>query len=77
MNRKAGIMSTDFEPAEKTQTSCQKEERFTMQNKMTDASPIREQTRKTKLSIRHKPLYANKKGPQCKTRKRPERLKRP
>ena len=70
MIRKAGIISTDFESVEKTQTSCQKEERFTVQNKVTDASPIRERTRKTKLFIRHKPLYANKNGPLCKTRTR-------
>ena len=49
MNRKTGIMPTDFECEEKTQTLCQKEEQFTVQNKMTDASPIREQTRKAKL----------------------------
>jgi hypothetical protein len=39
MNRKVGIISTNFETVEKTQTSCQKEERFTVQNKLTDASP--------------------------------------
>ena len=50
MNRKTGIKPTVFKSEEKTQTSCQTEERFTVQNKMTDACPIREQTRKTKLS---------------------------
>ena len=51
MNRKTGIKPTVFKSEEKTQISCQTEERFTVQNKMTDASPIRERTRKTKLSF--------------------------
>ena len=51
MNRKTGIMSTVIKSEEKTQISYQPEERFTVQNKMTDASPIREQTRKAKLSF--------------------------
>jgi hypothetical protein len=67
---KAGIMPSVFELTENSQTSCQKEERFTVQNKLTDASPIRERTGKTRLSIRHKRLYAMKNGPLCKTRKR-------
>jgi hypothetical protein len=41
---KAGIMPSVFELTENSQTSCQKEERFTVQNKLTDASPIREQS---------------------------------
>ena len=51
MNSKTGIMSTVCKSEEKTQTSCQTEERFTVQNKMTDARPIRERTRKAKLSF--------------------------
>jgi len=39
MIRKAGIMPTVFELAKNPQTSCQKEERFTVQNKLTDGSP--------------------------------------
>ncbi len=70
MNRKAGIMSTVFMPKEESQTLYQKKERFTVQNKMTDARPIREQTRKARLIIRHKPLYPITNGPLCKTRKR-------
>jgi len=46
MNRKSGIMPPFFKSEEKSQTYCQKEERFTVQNKMTDASPIREQPEK-------------------------------
>jgi hypothetical protein len=70
MIRKAGIMPTVFELAKKSQTYCQKEERFTVQNKLTEGSPIREQPRKARLSIRHKRLYAMKNGQVCKTRKR-------
>ena len=70
MIRKAGIMPTVFELAKKSQTYCQKEERFTVQNKLTDGSPIREQPRKARLSIRHKLLCAMKNGQVCKTRKR-------
>ena len=70
MNRKTGIMPTVFESTEKSQTTCQTEERFTVQNKLTDANPIREQPRKARLSIRHKSLYTIKKNPLCKTRKR-------
>jgi hypothetical protein len=70
MNRKTGVMPTVFEPTEKSQTSCHKEERFTVQNRMTNASPIREQPQKTRLPIRHKSLYSIKKNPLCKTRKR-------
>jgi hypothetical protein len=58
MNRKAGIISTVSKPKEESQTLYQKEEQSTVQNKMTDASPIREQTRKARLIIRHKLLYA-------------------
>jgi len=46
MNRKTGIIPTVFKSEEETQTLCQKEERFTVQNKLTDASPIREQPQK-------------------------------
>jgi hypothetical protein len=67
---KAGIMPSVFELTENSQPSCQKEERFTVQNKLTDASPIRERTGKTRLSIRHKRLCAMKNGLECKTRKR-------
>jgi hypothetical protein len=70
MNRKTGIMPTVFEPTEKTQTYCHKEERSMVQNKLTNASPIREQPRKVRHSIRHKSLYITKKNPLCKTRKR-------
>jgi hypothetical protein len=70
MIRKAGIMPTVFELAKKSQTYCQKEERFTVQNKLTEGSPIREQPRKARLSIRHKRLYTMKNGQVCKTRKR-------
>ena len=70
MNRKTGIMPTVFESKEKSQTTCQTEERFTVQNKLTDASPFREQIRKAKLFIRHKSLYTMKKDLLCKTRKR-------
>jgi hypothetical protein len=69
MNRKTGVTPTVFESTEKSQTFCQKEERFTVQNKLTDASPIREQIRKARLFIRHKSLYTIKKNPLCKTRK--------
>jgi hypothetical protein len=69
MNRKTGVTPTVFESTEKSQTFCQKEERFTVQNKLTDASPIREQPRKARHSIRHKSLYNIKKNPLCKTRK--------
>jgi len=48
MNRKTGIMSTDFESVEKSQTYCQKEERFTVQNKLTDASPYQGTNPKSK-----------------------------
>ena len=51
MNRKSDIMPTVFKSEEKSQTYCQKEERFTVQNKMTDASPIREQPEKQDLSF--------------------------
>jgi len=77
MIRKAGIMPSVFELTEKSQTYCQKEERFTVQNKLTDASPIREKPRKARLPIRHKSLYTIKKNPLCKTRKQAERFKRP
>ena len=70
MNLKSGIMPTVFKSEEKSQTYCQKEERFTVQNKMTDASPIREQPRKARLIIRHKLLHPIMNGPLCKTRKR-------
>ena len=70
MNRKTGIMPTVFESSEKSQTTCQTEERFTVQNKLSDASPFREQIRKAKLFIRHKSLYTMKKDLLCKTRKR-------
>jgi hypothetical protein len=63
-------MPSVLESTEKSQPSCQKEERFTVQNKLTGASPIRERTGKTRLSIRHKRLYAMKNGLECKTRKR-------
>jgi hypothetical protein len=69
MNRKTGIMPTVFEPTEKTQTYSHKEERSMVQNKLTNASPIREQPRKVRHSIRHKSLYTIKKNPLCKTRK--------
>ena len=51
MNRKTGIMPTVFESTEKSQTTCQTEEQFTVQNKMTDASPIREQPQKQDFSF--------------------------
>jgi hypothetical protein len=51
MNLKSGIMPTVFKSEEKSQTYSQKEERFTVQNKMTDASPIREQPEKQDLSF--------------------------
>jgi hypothetical protein len=70
MNLKSGIMPTVFKSEEKSQTYSQKEERFTVQNKMTDASPIREQPRKARLIIRHKLLHPIMNGPLCKTRKR-------
>jgi len=74
MNLKSGIMPTVFKSEEKSQTYCQKEERFTVQNKMTDASPIREQPRKARLIIRHKLLYPITNGPLCKTRNREEAI---
>jgi len=46
MNRRVGIITTVLESEEETQPLCQKEERFTVQNKLTDASPIREQPEK-------------------------------
>jgi hypothetical protein len=73
---KAGIMPSVFELTEKSQPYCQKEERFTVQNKLTDASPIREQPRKARLPIRHKRLYAMKNGQLYKTRTQQERLNR-
>jgi hypothetical protein len=39
MHRQRGAAPTVFKPVETTQTYCQKEERFTVQNKITDASP--------------------------------------
>ena len=71
MNRKTGIMPTVFESTEKSQTTCQTEERFTVQNKMTAASPMREQPQKAILLIQHKSLYTMKKNLLCKTEKRP------
>ncbi len=65
-------MPSVFELTEKSQPSCQKEERFTVQNKLTDASPIREQSRKARLPMRHKPLYAMKNGQDYKTSVRSE-----
>jgi hypothetical protein len=46
MNRQACIMLRVYKSEEKSQTYCWKEERFTVQNKLTDASPIRDQPRK-------------------------------
>jgi hypothetical protein len=51
VNRKVGIMSTNFESVEKTQTSFQKEERFTVQNKLTDASPYQGTNPKSKAFL--------------------------
>jgi hypothetical protein len=48
MNRKSDIMPTVFKSEEKSQTYCQKEERFTVQNKMTDASPYKGTNPKSK-----------------------------
>jgi hypothetical protein len=62
-------MCTVFKSSEKTQTFCQKEERFTVQNKMSDAGPSDEHTRRGRLLIQHKPLYAIKNGLPCKTKK--------
>ena len=70
MNRQRGIMSTVFKSEEKTQTLFHKEQRFTVQNNLTDASSDQRTNPKNKLSIRHKPLYTIKNGPQCKTRTR-------
>ena len=39
MHRQRGATPTVFKSVERTQTYCQKEERFTVQNKITDASP--------------------------------------
>ena len=69
-------MPSVFELTEKSQPFCQKEERFTVPNKLTDASLIREQPRKARHSIRHKLLNAIKNGQLCKTRKQQERLNR-
>jgi hypothetical protein len=77
MNRKSGIMPTFFKSEENTQTYSQKEERFTMQNKMTDASPIREQTRKTKLSFGTNPYMPRRTVRCAKQENERERLKRP
>ena len=77
MNRKVGIISTDFESEEETQTLCQKEEQFTVQNKVTDASPIREQTRKTKLSFDTNPYMPGRTVRCAKQENGRERLKRP
>ena len=77
MNRKTGIMPTVFKSEEETQPLCQKEERFTVQNKLTDGSPIWEQPRNARLSMRHKRLCAMKNGQVCKTRNQQERFKRP
>jgi len=48
MNRKRGIMSNVFKSKLKTQTFCQYEERFTMQNKMPDTSPYQRTVPKNK-----------------------------
>jgi hypothetical protein len=48
MIRKAGIMPTVFELAKKSQTYCQKEERFTVQNKLTDGCSHERTTPKSK-----------------------------
>jgi hypothetical protein len=39
MHRQRGVAFTVFRSVERTQTSCQQEERFTVQNKIADASP--------------------------------------
>ena len=61
-------MCSVYMSSEKSQTSCQKEERFTVQNKMSDAGPSDEHTRRGRLLIQHKPLYAIKNGLQYKTK---------
>ena len=39
MHRQRGVAFTVLRSVERTQTSCQQEERFTVQNKIADASP--------------------------------------
>ena len=39
IHRQRGIVTSFFKSIQITQTYCQKEERFTVQNKMIDASP--------------------------------------
>ena len=48
MQRQRGTGPSVFKSVERTQTYCQKEERFTVQNKITDASPHRRTAPKNK-----------------------------
>ena len=70
MHRQRGTGPSVFKSVERTQTYCQKEERFTVQNKITDASPHhrtapnRKTIHSTQIPIRHKERSAvqNKKS---------------